>query len=226
MGKVVYNNTMRKIELAIGEVYHIFNRSIAKYKIFNKSENYLRFIELLNYYRFTNNTLSYSRYLTTSRAMISKGFGGETFVDIIAYCIMPTHFHLILKQNTENGITNYLSKVENSYSKYVNTIFKRKGPLWEARFQSVHINTDEQLLHLTRYIHLNPSSAGLVNKPEDWEYSSYHNYLSESKGDELCIFRNIIDLSSKQYQKFVNDRIAYQKELSIIKSQLIDDYSG
>ncbi len=216
---------MRKIPLATGEYYHIFNRSIAKYKIFNNPSNYFRFIGLLHYYRFANNILSYSRYLRTSRAMISKEFNGGTLADIVAYCIMPTHFHLLLKQNTENGITDYLSKVENSYSKYANTIYKRKGPLWEARFRSVHVDTDEQLLHLTRYIHLNPSSIGLVNNPKNWEYSSYNEYLSVGN-NSICSFHDLFTISKKEYQKFVNNRIAYQKELSIIKTQLIDDYSG
>ena len=216
---------MRKVLFAIGEYYHIFNRSIAGYKIYNESTNYMRFIKLLNYYRFVDNVLSYSRYLTTARATISKGFGGETLVDIIAYCVMPTHFHLLIRQNTENGIAEYLSKIENSYSKYFNTIYKRKGPLWESRFQSVHIDTNEQLLHLTRYIHLNPSSAGLVKRPEQWKFSSYSEYIG-NKNTSICTFKDLIELTPKQYKKFVNDRIAYQKELSIIKSQLIDSYSG
>lgn len=90
---------------------------------------------------------------------------------------MPTHFHLLLKQNVENGIVKFMSKMENSYLKHFNTIYKRKAPPWEGRFTIVHIKTNEQLLHLACYIHLNPSSAGLVKKPEQWKYSSYHEHL-------------------------------------------------
>lgn len=220
------NSAMRKILFINSECYHIFNRSIAKFQIFNNPKNYHRFVDLLNYYRFRDNLLSYSKYLTTSKANLAQNFSGETLVDIVAYCIMPTHFHILLKQNTKNGIVDYISKIENGYTKYFNTICKRKGPLWEGRFESVYIKTNDQLLHLTRYIHLNPSSANLVKKPEHWEYSSYNEYLDRENINGICAFDNLIDMTAKEYRKFTDDRIAYQKELSIIKSQLIDNYSG
>ena len=217
---------MRKFPFVNGEYYHIFNRSIAGFNIFNDPKKFHRFTRLIDYYQFENNELSYSKFLETAQARFIIKFTGETLVNIIAYCIMPTHFHLLLKQNLENGIVHFMSKIENSYSKYFNSILKRKGPLWEGRFESVHVDTDEQLLHLTRYIHLNPSSANLVKKPGHWEYSSYHEYINRENDNRICAYNEIIDLSAEQYRKFVNDRVKYQKELSIIKSQLIDSYYG
>ncbi|KKP88733.1 MAG: hypothetical protein UR93_C0009G0021 [Berkelbacteria bacterium GW2011_GWA2_35_9] len=217
---------IRKNELINNEYYHVFNRSIAKFKIFNHPENYYRFISIISYYQYENNILSYSKFLESSKLNLINSYSGIRFVDIVAYCIMPTHFHLILKQNINNGISIFLSKVQNSYSKYFNTIYKRRGPLWESRFQNIHIETDEQLLHLTRYIHLNPSSAGLVKKPEDWEYSSYYEYINSKTNESICVFENILNIKQKEYKIFIDDRVSYQKELSIIKSQLIDNYTG
>ncbi|OGD56426.1 hypothetical protein A2V71_04650 [Candidatus Berkelbacteria bacterium RBG_13_40_8] len=147
------------------------------------------------------------------------------FVKTVAYCIMPTHFHLILGQIGNNGISKFMAKVLNSYSRYFNLRYKRKGPLWEGHFKNVLVNSDEQLLHLTRYIHLNPVSAGLIKKPEDWTFSSYPGYLS-SKTDGLCEYDGLFNISSKEYKKFVNSRASYQKELSKIKCILIEDYTG
>ncbi len=78
---------------------------------------------------------------------------------------MPTHIHLILKQLKEDGISAYMSKILNSYTCYFNRRTKRKGPLWESRFKRVEVTSDEQLLHLTRYIHLNPVTAHIVEEP-------------------------------------------------------------
>jgi putative transposase len=97
----------------------------------------------------------------------------EQLVEVVAYCIMQTHFHLILKQVTEDGIAKFMGRILNGYSRYFNSLHSRVGPLWTGRFKNVLIRNDEHLLHLTRYIHLNPVSAGLVTKPEDWDYSSY-----------------------------------------------------
>jgi putative transposase len=88
------------------------------------------------------------------------------------------------------------------------------------------VKTDEQLWHVTRYLHLNAATAALVKKPEDWAFSSYGEYLDVKK-EGFCLFRDLfVDFNSKQYREFVNDRQAYQRELSIIKKFLIDNYSG
>jgi len=135
---------------------------------------------------------------------------------------MPTHVHLILKQLTSDGISDFIGKVLNSYSKYFNTKHKRKGPLWEERFKNILVITDEQLLHLTRYLHLNPATALIVEKPEDWPYSSYCEYLGIGQGIGLCKYQDILNINPKSYRKFVNDRISYQRELAKIKALITD----
>ena len=222
---------LRKDKLATGEIYHIFSRSIAEYKIFNNRAEFYRILNALQFYQFDNMPIRFSRFIESARTL-KRGFRDhllnlvddkKKLVEIIAYCLMPTHIHLILKQLVKNGITIYMSNVLNSYSHYFNLKHKRKGPLWESAFKNVLILSDEQLLHLTRYAHLNPPTARLVDKPEDWEFSSYNEYLGKVKGrDKICAYKDLLDIEPKEYQKFVNDRIDYQRELAQIKSFSID----
>lgn len=221
---------MRKEPLVAGNYYHILNRSIAQYRILEDTNDCLRFIQILDLYRFVDFTYKYSNFSKLALLSQKAIIGGlksrsQKYVEIIAYCLMPTHFHLILKQITDDGTTKFVAKVLNSYSRYFNLRHKRKGPLWESHFKNVSIKTDDQILHLTRYIHLNPVSAGLVRKPNKWIYSSYPEYIGKAK-EKLCSFDKIINVSPKRYQKFVSDRISYQKKLSKIKKILIDNYTG
>ncbi|KKQ17919.1 MAG: hypothetical protein US31_C0013G0002 [Berkelbacteria bacterium GW2011_GWA1_36_9] len=222
---------MRKDPLVNEQYYHIINRSIAKYIIFNDDQDYLRIIELFDLCRFTEFLYKYSDYLELADQYRTHFVDrlkttSPKLVEIVAYCIMPTHIHLILKQNKENGISKYMAKVFNSYTRYFNVRHQRKGPLWEGKFKNILVGNDDQMLHLTRYIHLNPTSASLVKKPEDWEFSSYYEYINNPKNSAICDFKTIIDLNPKQYKNFVHDRIDYQKQLSLIKKLLLDEYGG
>lgn len=224
--------TIREDYLANGHYYHVYSRSIAKYIVFNDVHEISRMLELIDLCRFKEFNYKLSRFkklkLSTQIEIASIiRETGTPLVEILAYCIMPTHFHLLLKQTADDGITKYMSKVLDSYSKFFNKSHARTGPLWSSRFKNVMVRSDEQLLHLTRYIHLNPTSAGLVDKPEDWDYSSYKEYIlrDESK-NPICQKDEVFDVSPKKYEQFVNDRKAYQRELAIIKSLLIDNYTG
>lgn len=219
----------RKNQLTDGRIYHIFSRSIAEFKIFNSDNDFRRMLHLLAFFQVKEPPTSFSVYIRLEKvqregfekcfALIAKD--QEKCVQIIAYCLMPTHIHLILKQLTPSGISIFMSNVLNSYTRYFNTKHHRKGPLWESKFQNVLVDTDEQLLHLTRYIHLNPTSASLVKKPQDWKFSSYKEYLNDTNYP-ICQFEDLLEIQPKEYKKFVQDRIAYQRELAIIKKQLID----
>lgn len=221
----------RKDPLVNGSYYHIFSRSIAKFIIFNNTKEYSRILDVLSLYQFSDFKYKYSKYFDLDKKL-QESIRSELLahnnrlIEILAYCIMPTHFHLILKQVGNYGISKYLSRVLNSYTRYFNLRHKRTGPLWSGRFKNVLVLNDEQILHLTRYIHLNPTSANLVKKPIDWRFSSYHEYINGSNKKNVCVFDDVIDLKPKQYEKFVADRQEYQKELSKIKQILIDDYTG
>ncbi|MCM8784519.1 MAG: transposase [Candidatus Omnitrophica bacterium] len=212
--------------LVTGEIYHIFNRSIADYKIFNQEEDFLRFVEALRFYQNIKNSSSFSQFIKSkkrnSKSEMKVLNGDNRIVEIIAYCIMPTHTHLILKQLIDNGISTFMNNLLNSYTRYFNLKHNRKGPLWEGRFKRVLIKSDEQLLHLTRYIHLNPVTAYLVNNPEDWLASSYKEYIEPKIKFPICKFEGLIDIKPEKYKEFVKDRISYQRELTKIKDLLLE----
>lgn len=209
--------------LVNGGVYHVISRSIAQYQVFNTDNDYLRMIMLFCFYQRENLPTKFSMFLRQQRVQ-DIGFyqyfkttvKEEKLVEIIAYCIMPNHIHLVLKQLQEKGISIFMSNVLNSYTRYFNTLHKRKGPLWESRFKHILVDRDEQLLHLTRYIHLNPCSANMVKKPELWKYSSYIEYIKPSINQIVC-YDGLLEIASKNYQKFVEDHKDYQRQLSIIK---------
>lgn len=220
----------RKDYLATGHYYHVFSRSIAGFILFDKDKDFDRFIKLLDYYQYDKQFHKFSKFIkldlkSQKKLILTYKKENQRLVKIIAFCVMPTHIHLLLKQEIDSGISEYIRRVLDSYSRFFNIKHRRKGPLWEGKFRNVLIDRDEQLLHLTRYIHLNPTSANLVKRPEDWLFSSYVEYINKIKNG-ICDFRKVLDIDAKTYQKFVNDRKNYQQELSKIKKTLIDNYTG
>ncbi len=215
---------IRKEQLECGKYYHIFNKSIAKYKIFTSRKEYQHFVETLKYYLYPEPNLKISRFLELSKKnqqlIIDKRNNNDNLIEIVCFCIMPTHFHLLLKQNTDGGISDYLRNIQNSYSHYFNIKHKRNGHLWQGKFKNVLIGSEEQLLHLSRYIHLNPCTSGLVNRPEEWEYSSYTEYSNWE--EKLCVYQYLFHLNSKSYQNFVNNHKEYQKQLGLIKASVLE----
>ncbi len=209
----------------VGHFYHVMTKSIAGYVVFNSTSDYDRMKEMMEFYKFYNVPFRFSSYKKLKESKKTKKnidlSAYNKLVDILAYCIMPTHIHILLTPLHNNGVSVYLQNLLNSYTRYFNEKNRRKGPLWQGRFKSVAVNSDEQLLHLTRYIHLNPTSSGLVDKPEDWKYSSYREYVElEQKG--ICNFKDYINTNPDSYKEFVVSRKNYQRELEIIKHLLLE----
>lgn len=207
------------------------SRSIAGYQIFNTETEYKSFIDRMIFYRQIEKPTKYSRLFTLPEdqktTIMHEAFTSkDNLVQIICYCLMPTHIHLLLKQLTENGISIYIRDLLDSYSRNFNSSHKRKGPLWDNRFKNVLIENDEQLLHLTRYIHLNPTSAGLVDNPKNWQFSSYHEYVGSAVNGQICNNSGLVDVPPAQYRKFCLERKSYQRELSKIKSITLENYTG
>jgi putative transposase len=211
-----------------GEVYHIFNKSIAGFKIFSSDSEFSRMTALIRYYQREKPSVKFSKFLKLARVRKNQNSeplvsSGEKLVEIIAFCVMPTHMHLILKQLKENGISIFMSNVLNSYTRFFNTKHKRKGPLWEGRFKNVFVGSNEQLLHLTRYIHLNPVTAHLVDKPEEWSASSYGEYsMNVDKDEKICQYDDLLQIEPLTYSEFLRDRALYQRDLAKIKNLLLE----
>ena len=208
---------------AAGSFYHIMTKSIAGYVIFREQKDFDRMRQLFVYYSYSDLPAKFSYYLKLKKTKKTKLkidlSDNKKIVDIVAYCIMPTHIHLLLVPLKENSVSVYMKNLLNSYTRYFNTKYNRKGPLWQGRFKSVFVESNKYLLHLTRYIHLNPTTAGLVESPEDWEYSSYKEYI-EKTALKISNYKPYLDIDSYSYKEFVLSRRDYQRELSQIKHLL------
>lgn len=207
------------IPLRTGYIYHIFNRGVNKNNIFYDESDYKRF--LFTAYHYLNHSSKFSYDLPDSEpGSLQTGLLQkiEQPVDVLAYCLMPNHFHLLLKQKEEGGLTWYMHRLLNSYSHYINVKYKRVGTLFQGPFKNVLIDSDEQLLHLSRYIHLNPVVSNLVTELDNYPWSSYKNYIGVRKS-KLCDPRYILDSFplSGTYEDFVLSQVDYGKELEVIK---------
>lgn len=189
-------------------------------------------MEIIPFYKNDNLPFKYSKFLSLpvrKRAMVWEKIvkAKDFLVEIIAYCLMPNHFHFLLKQRKENGIRQFVGNVANSYTKYFNTKRERTGPLFQGRFKAVRVETDRQLLHLSRYIHLQPFSSYLVKSLEElieYPYSSFPQYLGKTK-EGLCMKEEVLDhfKSREKYKMFVFDNADYQRKLERIKHLLLEE---
>lgn len=216
--------TVRKITFVNDYIYHVFNRGIERRSIFTNKREFERAQELIKFYKHKETPIRFSRFIKLAedvRNNIPKTlYKSERLVDILAYCLMPNHFHFMLKQNTDRGISTFISNFANAYTKYFNTKNQRSGPLLEGVFKAVLVESEEQLIHLSRYIHLNPIASSIIgaDKLDYYAWSSYPEYLSLSN-NEICQKSKILEMfkSVEEYQKFVNDQIEYTKKLEAIK---------
>ncbi|PIY66462.1 hypothetical protein COY91_00005, partial [Candidatus Shapirobacteria bacterium CG_4_10_14_0_8_um_filter_39_15] len=225
---LLYTKNMpgRNIPLVTNEIYHIFNRGVASQPVFLDKRDFNRARESLFYYQNRIVPVRYSKFLTINaydRLSLLKELSDKKdfWVEIIADCLMPNHFHLILKQVTENGISKFIANFTNSYTKYSNTKNERNGPIFQGKFKAVRVETNEQLLHLSRYIHLNPYTSFVVKSLRDlenYEFSSLPEYLRLVKTNffsKEIVLDNFKGKSS--YWSFVFDQADYQRKLEEIK---------
>ena len=195
-----------------GEYYHVYNRNLSGLKTLKNGENCHRFLELMRFYQLFETPCSYSQLLdhtkrskTSIECFMEYGNAGhKKWVEITAYCLMPNHFHFILHQIEDNGISVFLNNVLNGFSRYYNLKNDRKGTLWIGRTKNVHIKNDAHLLEESRYIHRNPVKAGLAKKPSDWSYSSYGEYIGTADPQKrLCNTSIILESDLGNYKNFV-----------------------
>lgn len=219
----------RAMPLVTGEIYHIFNRGIDKRPTFLTKRHYARAIETIRFYRYSSPPFRLSKYLVLNEVFqtrVLRGLESSVLVDILTLCLMPNHFHFILRQRQDNGISRFLSNVQNSYTRYFNTRAQRVGPLFLDQFKAVRIEDDEQLLHVHRYIHINPYTSFVtktLNDLEGYVWSSLPDYLSETPS--IYEKNTILDYfkTRQSYKKFLFDQVDYQRTLDAIKHILIEN---
>jgi len=219
----------RKFVFANNYVYHVFNRGVNRQQIFFSQNSYKRFLDVCKYYQYFSPPIRFSYYLEMSieqRLLFMQSLQmQEKKVSILAYCLMPNHFHFLLEQLQENGISKFISQICNSYTKYVNTRYNRVGPLLQGIFKAVQIETDEQLMHVSRYIHLNPIASHVIRNDqlENYTWSSYPKYYSGNQN--FVNSEKVLSLfsSSDEYKSFISDQISYAQELEKIKHLTFED---
>ena len=154
---------IRKQSFAPGEFYHLYNRGTEKRLIFLDKNDYNYFLFLM----YICNTSKSIKLRDTGKNFDRE----ETIVDIGAYCLMPNHFHILIHEKIEGGISKYMLKLMTGYSMYFNKKYERTGKLYEGVFKSTHANSDTYLKYLYSYIHLNP--AKLIDK--NWKENKNRN---------------------------------------------------
>ncbi len=202
--------------------YHVYNRGVNKRKIFLDSLDYQRAVDSFRFYMYNGHHQRYSYYQRMTDHKKSEYFESLSghAIDLNAYAFMPNHFHFLICQLIDNGISNSLRLFENSYTKYFNTRHKRIGPLLQGRFKAVLVQDDSQLIHLSRYIHLNPLSSGIVKSHEELEtypWTSYPSYIHEGNSENINCKIVLEQFENQSYRDFVSEHALHQQELEKIK---------
>lgn len=189
---------MRNISFADGEYYHIYNRGTDKRAVFLDDQDFERFFQSME--EFNNSdpvgglfVASFRKKLLRSSAtqLSEESRNEERLVDIIAYCLNPNHFHLLLKQVSEKGIEKFMQRLGTGYTKYFNHKYDRTGVLFQGKFKAIHVDSNEYLLHVSAYVNLNFRVHQLKDSGAQWR-SSFGEYTGERRGRQLCMTESIL----------------------------------
>ena len=223
-----------KRAFSANEIYHVLNRGVDKRKIFIDDGDYSRFLHDLFEFNDTeqvNNTAYCFRNRPNFNDIASRYIGvrerkpRKLLVDVLAFCLMPNHYHLLLKPNFDDGVTQFMKKLNIGYAKYFNEKYERSGALFQGRFKAKNVSSDEYLVHLSRYIHLNPLTGFIVDMDslEEYQWSSYREYLNLASTNTVNT-TEVLSFFKKpgEYSKFVLDQADHLKKLSKIEHLTID----
>jgi len=195
----------RSIKFIPGEIYHIYNRGTEKRNIFSSRRDYERFLALL--YLSNGEIPVHSQLQGSTLKEVQKNDQGKKLVEIIAYCLMPNHFHLLVSEKNQNGISRFMQKLITAYTMYFNKLHERSGALFQGKFQARHVFDERYFFYLISYIHLNPvkiidpkwKENGVTNRSraekylKEYPYSSYLDYLGEDRTEKIILNRDVLD---------------------------------
>lgn len=216
----------RHTPIITGEIYHVFNRSVARQTIFLHTRDYQRGLDLLDYYRFHKPRLRFSHYNRLPLEQKQNFWNeltiqGRKQIEFFTFCLMPNHVHFLAKELGNGGIANFMRNFQNSYAKYFNVKHDRSGSLFQSMFKAVRIESEEQLLHVARYIDLNPLTSYVIKDAEalgTYRWSSFGEYLKEGKSEivDKDFLLNFFQ-SVEKFKQFTLDQVDYQRKLDEIK---------
>lgn len=202
---------IRKEKFVAGEYYHIYNRTVFKIPEFKDNGNAKKLAQNFLLANSTKSSQAFDYLRSNKTSTVERALEiakqGEKLTEILCYSIMPNHYHLLLRESKEGGITDFIRRCNTSIAKYINTKTERAGPLFESNFKSKHIDSNNYLLHLSVYIHLNPldfldGEQWRENKLKDWKkkkarllgykWTSLKHYLMENFNDPIISGEEII----------------------------------
>ncbi len=215
---------MNREAMLNNEIYHIYNRGVDKRIIYTKNDDYSYFVHLLfvlNDIKKANNTnrnLKRKIYQTNTAINTNMGRGStsthckrDCLVDILAFVLMPNHFHLLLKQKKDDGISKFMQKLGTGYTMFFNKKYERSGSLFQGRYKSVHISSNRQLLYIPHYLHLNPipilkndSQKSTLQLLKEYKWSSFPDYC-DIKNFPSVTNRNLVLSMFGNSKKYVKD---------------------
>ena len=211
---------MRKIRFQNYYYYHIFNRGVDGRIIFMNENDYFNFLLRLSS---LNTNLSFEERKGQKKELSSFSMDSFEFVEIVTYCLMPNHYHLLLRQKVDNGVSHFMHKIGTGYTNGLNKKYKRSGSLFQGSFKAVEIKTDAQLQYVSAYINGNPEIHG-IKKAEEWVYSSCRDYLGKRNGvlaKKDIILKDFED--NNDYKKYMDEVIKNSKEIKDIKKDIKDN---
>lgn len=193
----IYKNMAQQPKLAPGEYYHLYNRGTDKRKIFLNKHDYMRFLMLL-YLCNSDESVNIRDFFKNRNKTLGEIFAierGALPISIGAFCLMSNHFHLLVRQERDNGISQFMQKLGTAYTMYFNKRNNRTGSLFQGTFKTRHAQNDTYLKYLFAYIHLNPAKiieprwkeVGVKNLKKleefikNYEYSSYSEYIGQDR---------------------------------------------
>ncbi len=217
---------MRKEIFSTDNIYHIYNRGVDKRNIFLDDDDYRRFLDFVRVYRFQD--LRFRSLQKKKLARLSLASLNETaqpMVEVLAYILVGNHFHFIVKQLMDNGISSFMHKLGTLYTMCFNEKYKRTGRLFENPFKAISVPEDTYLFYLSFYIHLHPAELvapkwkkgkiknwkEIIEAIEEYKWSSYPVYLGKkedklvSKEFILNCFKKATTNGVKEYKKFTED---------------------
>ena len=206
----------RKLTFSIGEYYHLYNRGVEKRDIFLEKMDSVRFQRLI----YLANGANPIRFSETESRVLDSIDRGSPFVAVGAYVLMPNHFHILVKEIIENGLSRFMEKLATGYSMYFNKKYERVGPLFQGRFKGEHVDNDRYLKYLFSYIHLNPiklidaswKETGIKNKSkavnflEQYVFSSYQDYIGYNRQQNKII-------NMKAFPRYFQNPTIFKEEI-------------
>lgn len=227
---------MKREQASEEKFCHVYNRGVEKRDIFLDQSDYYRFLYLLFGCNDTAPLLN-SQFYYRGPTSIVRNMERDRLVDIVCFCLMPNHYHLLLLERKKNGIPLFMQKLGTGYTMYFNTKRKRSGVLFQGGYKSILIDSEEYLTHLTRYIHLNPAElvepkwkeVGIHKAKETYRFvkaykwSSYQDYLGVPRFSHILSRKIIKDffLPPKEYETFVHEWIA--EHINLLGRYIIED---